>query len=128
MPRGDGTGPAGMGAMTGRAAGFCAGHGTPGYANPVPGRGFGMGFGRGRGFRGRGFGGGGFGWQNRFHPSGRPGGMFPGVAFYGYAGPYGKTDPGAEREALRNQAEALQSKLDAVRKRIEEIEKTADRP
>ncbi|MBN1835246.1 MAG: DUF5320 family protein [Spirochaetales bacterium] len=34
MPRGDGTGPAGMGPMTGRAAGFCAGYGVPGFMNP----------------------------------------------------------------------------------------------
>jgi len=38
MPFGDGTGPAGMGPMTGRAAGFCAGYPTPGYMNPVTGR------------------------------------------------------------------------------------------
>jgi len=38
MPFGDGTGPAGMGPMTGRAAGFCAGYSTPGYMNPVVGR------------------------------------------------------------------------------------------
>ena len=34
MPRGDGSGPAGMGPMTGRAAGYCAGYGAPGYLNP----------------------------------------------------------------------------------------------
>lgn len=43
MPRGNGTGPNGMGPMTGRAAGFCAGYGVPGYANPGYGRGFGWG-------------------------------------------------------------------------------------
>jgi len=37
MPLGDGTGPAGMGPMTGRAAGFCAGYPVPGYMNPAPG-------------------------------------------------------------------------------------------
>jgi len=36
MPGGDGTGPQGMGPMTGRAAGYCAGYEDPGYANPVP--------------------------------------------------------------------------------------------
>ena len=62
MPRGDGTGPAGLGPMTGRAAGYCAGYNVPGYMNPMPGGGFGYGWGRGRG-RGRGRGGGrGFGW------------------------------------------------------------------
>jgi hypothetical protein len=39
MPFGDGTGPAGLGPMTGRAAGFCAGYPVPGYMNPVVGRG-----------------------------------------------------------------------------------------
>ncbi len=34
MPLGDGTGPAGMGPMTGRAAGYCAGYPVPGYMNP----------------------------------------------------------------------------------------------
>ena len=38
MPFGDGTGPAGMGPMTGRAAGFCAGFPMPGYMNPAVGR------------------------------------------------------------------------------------------
>jgi hypothetical protein len=37
MPFGDGTGPAGLGPMTGRAAGFCAGYPLPGYVNPVTG-------------------------------------------------------------------------------------------
>lgn len=65
MPRGDATGPAGLGPMTGRAAGYCAGYNMPGYANPIGGRGFGMGYGRGFGF-GRGSRGGGFGWRHRF--------------------------------------------------------------
>jgi len=59
MPAGDGTGPVGMGSMTGRGMGYCAGYSAPGYANPWPagfgrrfsGRGFGAGFGRGRGNR-----------------------------------------------------------------------------
>jgi len=61
MPRGDGTGPMGMGSMTGRAAGYCAGYGMPGYASPAFGRGY---FGRGMG-RG---GGGGRGFRHRFLP------------------------------------------------------------
>lgn len=39
MPWGDRTGPSGYGPMTGRAAGLCAGYQTPGYANPIPGKG-----------------------------------------------------------------------------------------
>ena len=34
MPGGNGTGPAGMGPMTGRAAGYCAGYPIAGYLNP----------------------------------------------------------------------------------------------
>jgi len=64
MPGGDRTGPWGMGPMTGRAAGLCAGYGMPGYANPIRGRGFGMGFGGRGGGWGRGVGGGGRGWRN----------------------------------------------------------------
>ena len=40
MPAGDGTGPFGLGPMTGRQAGYCAGYALPGYMNPIPGRGF----------------------------------------------------------------------------------------
>ena len=38
MPFGNGTGPAGLGPMTGRAAGYCAGYPVPGFMNPIPGR------------------------------------------------------------------------------------------
>lgn len=50
MPGGDRTGPMGMGPMTGRAAGFCAGYAAPGYTTPAAygGGGFGRGGGRGR--------------------------------------------------------------------------------
>ena len=40
MPAGNGTGPAGMGPMTGRAVGYCASYSVPGYMNPVGARGF----------------------------------------------------------------------------------------
>ena len=67
MPFGDRTGPMGLGPMTGRGAGFCAGFGRPGFASPMAGYTYpygyahlapvwsrwGRGFGRGRG---RGFG------------------------------------------------------------------------
>lgn len=51
MPRGDRTGPAGAGPMTGRGAGFCAGYNTAGHQ--TAGGGFGRGCGRGFGFRNR---------------------------------------------------------------------------
>jgi len=47
MPRGDKTGPNGMGSMTGRQLGYCTGNETPGFANQS--FGFGRGFGRGIG-------------------------------------------------------------------------------
>lgn len=47
MPFGDATGPMGYGPITGRAAGYCAGYGVPGYSNPIPGYGFGAGRGWG---------------------------------------------------------------------------------
>jgi len=105
--------------MTGRGAGFCAGFEMPGYANPVPGRGFGMGFGRGRGAWGRGFGGGGCGWRNMFYASGVPGWM----PYGGYAAPVANADPEMEKQTLKNQADYLQSELDSIRKRLEEVEK-----
>ena len=66
MPFGDGTGPMGMGPMTGRGAGYCAGFNMPGYANSLPGRpGIGLGRGMGRGMgRGYGF----YGKGRRFMP------------------------------------------------------------
>jgi len=121
MPRGDGTGPMGMGSMTGRAAGFCTGYGVPGHANPAPGRGFGMGYGRGRGSWGRGFGGGGRGWRHQFYATGQPGW----VRFGGYPAPLRTSDPEAEKQVLKNQAETLQSDLDSIKKRLGEIESGA---
>ncbi len=35
MPFGNGTGPQGMGPMTGRGAGYCSGFNQPGFANPT---------------------------------------------------------------------------------------------
>ncbi|MCD6332124.1 MAG: DUF5320 domain-containing protein [Bacteroidales bacterium] len=59
MPRGDRTGPDGMGPMTGRRMGYCVGNDRPGYMNPNSyyGRGYGWGHGRGFGYgRGMGYG------------------------------------------------------------------------
>lgn len=117
MPRGDGTGPMGMGPMTGRAAGFCAGYGMPGYMNYVPGRGLGMGY--GRGFRGRGgFGGGGRGWRHMFYATGLPGWMRFG---WGGVAPVAEPTPDAEKDFLKGQAEELQTQLDEVKKRLDEL-------
>ena len=76
MPRGDGTGPMGMGSMTGRGAGYCAGFSAPGFMNPIGGRlGLGLGLGRGGG-RGRAF---------RAYPQ-YGSGRFPGLSYPSYYG------------------------------------------
>ncbi len=120
MPRGDGTGPMGMGPMTGRAAGFCAGYQVPGYMNPVGSRGFG---GRGRGFWGRG---GGRGWRNWFYATGLPGWSRTGQTTWTGAplGPMVPTiNPEQELASLEQQAEYLRNSLEGISKRIEELEK-----
>ena len=125
MPRGDGTGPMGMGSMTGRAAGFCAGFGAPGFMNAAGGRGAGMGFGHGRGACGRGFGGGGRGWRNMFYATGLTGWQraAAGRPMSGGVPPY-DTAPTKEQElaALKGQAEFFEGALGDLRKRIEELE------
>ncbi|RQW83803.1 MAG: hypothetical protein EHM79_15270 [Geobacter sp.] len=116
MPRGDKTGPRGQGQMTGRGAGYCAGSGMPGYANPVPGQGFGMGFGGGRGFAG-----GGRGWRNCFNATGLPGWMrFGGSGFGGYAAQNPAMEPNPEiaKQALKAQVAALEAELDFIKKRL----------
>ncbi len=114
MPRGDRTGPMGMGPRTGRGAGYCVGAGVPGYANPVSGRGFGFGAGSGRGF-----GGGGRGWRHRFYATGLPGWM----RYGGYETPDPNFIPVREDEILKNRADFLQSELNTIHKRLDEIAK-----
>jgi len=104
MPRGDGTGPAGMGPMTGRAAGYCAGYNMPGYMNPYGGR-MGAGFGRGRGR-----------WWDYPYPAtawDAPYGAYP------YAPPYSEAQ---EKEALQNQVKIFEDQITSLRNRIEELE------
>ena len=112
MPGGDGTGPMGMGAMTGRAAGYCAGYASPGYMSPAGGRGF-MGAGRGRGGgwgRRGGFGAGRFGWAP----------MGAGYPAYGGVAPAPPTRE-LELETLRQQATQFQGSLEDIQKRIDEL-------
>ena len=120
MPRGDGTGPMGLGPMTGRAAGYCAGYAIPGYMNPVPGRGY---FGRGRGFFGRG---GGRGRRNWYYAAGFPGwaGTSMGMPAFEGAYPYAaEVSPEQEADILKNQADILKRQLDDVQSRISILEK-----
>jgi hypothetical protein len=107
MPRGDGTGPRGLGPMTGRGAGYCAGYAVPGFMNPYGGR-LGLGFGCGRGY-GRGF------WPAYPYPIASPmpygGGFYQPVA-----------EPKQEMEMLAEEAKALKEELEAINKRITELE------
>ena len=134
MPRGDRTGPAGMGPMTGRAAGYCAGYPAPGYANPG-GRGYGGGLGGGRG----GYGGGGRGWRNMYWATGLPGWMRYGAPQAPYDAPaYPAAAPGsaaaygpaqsteAELEALKGQIRYMEESMKAARARIEELERQGE--
>jgi len=105
MPRGDRTGPQGLGPMTGRRAGYCAGYGVPGYANP------GLG---GLGLR-RGWSGGGRGWRHMYYATG-----LPGWARYGYGPPAVSKEQ--EVQMLRGQADVLKQQLDAISQRLGELE------
>ena len=108
MPRGDGTGPAGLGPMTGRAAGYCAGYNVPGYLNPLVG-GWGRPWGRGLGR--------GLGWR-RFWAWGPYPLAYPPVA-----------QPTKEEEVkvLSEEAAALEKQLQAIKERLAELEAETDK-
>ena len=103
MPSADGTGPMGLGSMTGRRAGFCAGFSVPGYANPVC-----YGFRRGRGFR-RMFCATGIPWRGYF------GNQNPNIANF--------QSEADEKEFLKRQSEFFENQLDNIKKRLEELER-----
>lgn len=112
MSRGDGTGPQGMGPMSGWGRGFCAG----GAGAVPPGAGFGRGLSGPFARCGRGLGLGGRGWRNQYYATGmtrwQRSGAPPAQA---------AMDLESEKHVLQNQACALQSELDAIGKRLEEI-------
>ena len=103
MPRGDRTGPMGMGPLTGRGAGYCNGFAAPGYANPAQ---FSGGFGRGRGFR------------RMFYATGTPGWARCGCPAYAGA----NTAAFDEKMVLSNQAEFLEAQLQQVKKRLSSLD------
>ena len=111
MPRGDRTGPMGMGPMSGRGAGFCAGYDAPGYAYP----GYPMRRMR-RAWRGRG-GFGGRGMHGRHY-----GGWGP-MDFVAYEVPYPADMTAEEKTDMLSTREAwLQEQLDEVRKDLENLQ------
>jgi len=101
----------GMGPMTGRGLGYCAGYSVPGFANPVGyGLGRGMAWGRGGGL-GRGLG----------LRRGR-GGFMP---YAGFVSPVAGVFPTAapdEETVLKSHVSALEEQLAAVKARLGEIE------
>ena len=114
MPGGDGTGPMGMGPMTGRGAGNCAGFAVPGFVNRVFGGAF---FGRGRG--------GGRGWRNMFYATGLPGWARVGMGVAGAtlaAGAFRAMTRQQELDVLKQQAQEAADVLEHIRQRISQLE------
>ncbi|MDD5217156.1 MAG: DUF5320 domain-containing protein [Candidatus Omnitrophica bacterium] len=106
MPGGDGTGPMGMGPMTGGGRGFC------GTSAPQRFLGFGRGAGRGAG--------GGRGRRNWFYATGltrqqRLSAGWPVISRE------------EETNLLKDQAEVMTQQLENIRKRISELESSNDK-
>ena len=116
MPRYDGTGPQGMGPMTGRGMGYCTGYANPAY------------FGRGLGIR-RGFGRSrGFGQDSMYNPRGLLRPRFMGSAVQGmplgYAeNPYQPPTKEQELAALNSDKKEIETQLGGIEKRIKELNK-----
>ncbi len=116
MPGGDGTGPLGMGPMTGRGAGFCVGYAYPGYRTPAWwGRGY-LGWRRGRG--GWGFG----GWYGAGGWPGWGSGLRYPLPYYAVSAP-SRLEPPVEEEtrALKNQVKYYEDALRSTQAFIKEL-------
>jgi hypothetical protein len=99
MPRGDRTGPDGMGQMTGRGLGYCAGYDSPGFTRGIP-RG-GAGYGRGFGYNQRGY----YPDQYPIYPQS---GDFPNVS---------------EKTLIENEIKIIGEQLKALETRLAELSK-----
>lgn len=117
MPGFDGTGPRGMGSMTGWGRGYCNPRAGLSGAAYGAGPGFGRTGGWGRGFRGGGRRG--FAW--RAAPQAAGWGWGPGPAWGPPAAPYAM-NPEDEAGYLKQEAQAVRDELDAIQRRIEELE------
>lgn len=102
MPRGDRTGPAGLGPMTGRGLGYCSGSAQPGFASGWGGRGMGRGRGWGRGM--------GFGWRY---------GAAPGFGFQRSfpSGAEMRSDLEAYRDELTRELQGIEETMAEQRKK-----------
>ncbi|MQL50892.1 hypothetical protein GFC01_01090 [Desulfofundulus thermobenzoicus] len=107
--RGDGTGPWGMGPLTGRGMGYCAGFNMPGYANPGGWWRPRWGGARGMGRRGR-FGGRGWWWGGAYTPA----------VYQPY--PPANPDPQREKGLLESQISHLESMLAGLKQRLTQIQ------
>ncbi len=137
MPGGDESGPWGIGPMTGRGAGYCAGFNAPGFASGFDRRGMGFGRGMGRGYDMgepvRGFGGGrgrgmerglrgGFGYyEPGFFPPENDRMDIP----YNHRMPRTFSEPSPEEEKayLEDQVRGMEAELEDMKKRIKELTK-----
>ena len=99
MPRGDGTGPMGMGPGTGRGFGPCTGYAGSVYA------GYGPGFGRGRGCH---------------RIAGATG--LPGWQRFGYPDVDAESGLAQEKVLLENQVRLLENQLNQVKDQLKKIE------
>jgi len=117
MPRGDRTGPEGMGPMTGHAAGYCAGYDEPGFTDaPV-----------GRAHMGRGYFGRGRRWAPRGRGRGR--GLFFRRRFVGPAAGWAPVPTWTaedERQALTEEARGLEAALENIKARLAQMEDDAE--
>lgn len=109
MPGFDGTGPMGMGAMTGGVRGPC----NPNYQGAWVG-GFRPGQGRGGG-RGRGY-------RHMYWATGLPGWRRPDTVGFQTIPPDASFTGSQEVDFLKNQAQVLKAELDAINARLQEIE------
>lgn len=116
MPRGDRTGPMGVGPMTGHGAGYCGGVGAPGFMYPA-------------GHPGLARRGGGRGWRHWFHATGLPGWARAGSGLPAWGAPVGPPAPiatatvsGVELTSLKAHAAQLEQTLHSLRQRIENLE------
>lgn len=129
MPRGDGTGPEGLGPATGRGLGYCTGHSSPGFTKGggrglARGRGRGIGRGLARGFQGGRGRGRGRGLRRaparvpveRLAPIYRPR-----RAYQEEEPQYGEYTKEDEIEDLKAYAEQLEEELELVEERIDEL-------
>ncbi|MEO0155771.1 MAG: DUF5320 domain-containing protein [candidate division WOR-3 bacterium] len=122
MPFGDRIGPLGIGQITGRGAGYCAGYPVPDYMNSLPGS-------RGscRAWFGRG---GGRGWRHWYWATGLPGWVrarmgYPAFGMWQMPYPY-EPSPKEEMAILKEQAEFLEKQLEEVQNRISTLEKAQE--